>query len=208
MARQAFRGMGLIGLAAGLLLGSVTVMDRSPAEARMGGGHGGFHGGVGGGFRGGFHGGVASGFRGGFHGGVGPGFHSGFAGPFAVSRGFVVNRTFANPVVVNRTFVTNRVFVGDRFFFNPFFHRNVFFFNVGIGGFSPFYPVAYPYPYQYYPSYSPCGYYDPYGGWVNAPCPPYAPSAWAPQYGPPPSGVYAPPPPPPERTQGTQPSGE
>lgn len=185
MARQAFRGMGLIGLAAGLLLGSVTVMDRSPAEARMGGGHGGFHGGVGGGF------------RGSFHGGFGPGFHSGFAHPFAVNRGFVVNRTF----------VTNRVFVGDRFFFRPF-HRNVFFFNVGIGGFFPFYPVAYPYPYPYYPSYSPCGYYDAYGGWVNAPCPPYAPSAWAPQYGPPPSGVYAPPPPPPESTQGTQPSGE
>jgi hypothetical protein len=145
MARHAFRGMGLIGLAAGLLLGSVTVLDRSPAEARMGGGHGGFHG------------------------GFGPGVHSGFAHPVAVNRGFVANRTF----------ITNRVFVGNRVFVRPF-HRNVFFLNVGIGGFSPFYPVAYPYPYPYYPSSSPCGYYDAYGGWVNAPCPPYAPSAWAP----------------------------
>jgi len=160
MARHAFRGIGgLIGLAAGLLLGSVTVLDLSPAEARTGGG------------RGGFHGGFDGGFRGSFHGGFGRGFHSGFAHPSAVSRGFIGNSTF----------FTNRVFVGDRVFFHRF-HRNVFFLNVGIGGFSPFYPVAYPYPYPYYPSYSPCGYYDAYGVWVNAPCPPYAPPGWAPPY--------------------------
>ena len=59
------------------------------------------------------------------------------------------------------------------------FQLNAFFFHVGIGGFFPGYPVTYPYPaystysYPYY--YSPCGYYDAYGRWVNAACPPYAP---------------------------------
>jgi hypothetical protein len=58
------------------------------------------------------------------------------------------------------------------------FRRNVFFFNAGVGGFFPFYPAASPYPAyspNYYPYYSPCGYYDAYGRWVNAACPPYAP---------------------------------
>ncbi len=165
MARQGLRGAWLIGVAATLLWGVLTVIDLSPAEARTGGARGGFHGGFGGG-----------GFRSGFHTGFATGFHGGFTHPFAFNHGFVVNRTF----------VTNRVFVRDRFFFDHFhrpFHRNVFFFNVGIGGFWPIYPVAYPYPAYYpyyYPYYSPCGYYDAYGTWVNAPCPPYDPSASAP----------------------------
>ncbi len=68
---------------------------------------------------------------------------------------------------------------GHGFRHHPF-RRNVFFFNVGVGGFFPGYPVAYPYP-AYYPyPYSPCGYYDAYGRWINAPCPPYAPPVSAP----------------------------
>ena len=103
-------------------------------------------------------------------GGARGGFHGGVTHPFTFNHGFVVNRTF----------VTNRVFVSDHFFFRPS-HRNVFFLNVGIGGFFPGFPVAYPAYYPYYPSYySPCGYYDAYGRWVNAPCPPYEPPGWAP----------------------------
>jgi len=63
------------------------------------------------------------------------------------------------------------------------FRGNVFLFNVGVGGFFPGFPVAYPYPAYYpyyYPYYSPCGYYDAYGAWFNAPCPPYNPSVSAP----------------------------
>ncbi len=162
MARRQLRGAWLTGVAAALLLGAITVLDPSPAEARMGGFHGGF--------RGGFAGG---GFRSGFHAGFGTGFRGGFTHPSA----------FRHSVVVNRTFVRNRVFVRDRFFFHHPSHRNVFFLNVGVGGFFPFYPAAYPYPAyypNYYPYYSPCGYYDAYGAWINAPCPPYDPSASAP----------------------------
>ena len=125
MARQRLRGAWLIGVAAALLWVLLTVVNLSPAEARMSGSHGGF--------RGGFGHTLHGGFRHGFH--------------------------------------------------QHLFRRNVFFFNVGIGGFFPFYPVAYPYPAYYpyyYPDYSPCGYYDAYGAWINAPCPPYDPSASAP----------------------------
>ena len=154
MARHGVRPAWLIGLAAALLLGAITVLDLSPAEARMGG----FHGGSRGGFAGG-------GFRSGFHAGFGTGFHGGFTHPSA----------FRHSNVVNRSFVTNRAFEGTA---SSTVHSggNAFFFNLGVGGFFPGYPVAYPYPaysayYPYY--YSPCGYYDPYGRWINAPCPPY-----------------------------------
>ena len=163
MARQRLGGLRLIGVLAGLLLGVFMAADLSPAEARTGG------------FRGGFHGGFVGGSHGSFHGGAVRGFHGGFAHPFV----------FRNSVTVNRTFVRNVVFVNDRFFFHPF-RRNVFFFNVGVGGFFPLYPAYYPYyPYPAYsPYYSPCGYYDAYGTWINAPCPPpYAP------YEPPVSGA-------------------
>ncbi len=103
----------------------------------------------------------------------------GYYGPASVN----ITTVNINTVVVNRTFVRNRVFVRDRFFFHHPSHRNVFFLNVGVGGFFPFYPAAYPYPAyypNYYPYYSPCGYYDAYGAWINAPCPPYDPSASAP----------------------------
>lgn len=95
--------------------------------------------------------------------------------------------------------------------FHHHFRRNVFFFNVGFGGFWPIYPVAYPYP-AYYPyyypySYSPCGYYDAYGTWVNAPCPPYAPPVSAPQQWSPPAGVSTSPAQPGEGGQGTQSPG-
>ena len=135
MARQWLREACLIGVAATLLWGVVTVMDLSPADARTGGVHVASRGG----FRQAFHGGFGHQFQGGFR----DGLHHRFRG-------------------------------------------NVFFFNVGVGGFFPGFPVGYPayypsyYP-NYYPSYySPCGYYDAYGRWVNAPCPPYVPSVWAP----------------------------
>ncbi len=114
--------------------------------------------------------------RGGFHGGS----HAGFGGRFRAA--FPHSSALHNGVLVNRTFVSNRALVGNRFFHHPF-RRNVFFFNVGLGGFFPLYPGAYPYPAYYpyyYPYYSPCGYYDAYGRWVNAPCPPYGPSVSAP----------------------------
>lgn len=148
MRRQGLRGAWLIGVAATLLWAVFTVMDLSLAEARMGG-----FGGARGGFRGGgFHGGFTT-----FHGGFGHHFRGGFGHHF---HG------------------------GLRHGFHHHFHRNVFLFNVGVGGFFPGFPVAYPYPANYpyyYPNYypyysSPCGYYDAYGRWVNAPCPPYGPS--------------------------------
>src|SRR5574337_105703 len=189
MVRQGLRGWGLIAMAVALLCMVFTVVDFPSAEARMGGSFGGARGsGFGGGFGSGFHGGVGHGF----HGGFGQGFHGGFT-HFS---------GFHHPVVVNRSFVTNRVIVTDHFFVHRPFHRNVFFFNVGFGGFFPFFPAAYPYPYPVYypayapvyqyPQYSPCGYYDPNGVWVNAPCPQYAPPVLAPPQGSAPGGVSAP----------------
>ena len=136
MARQGSRRTGLIGVAAALLWVLLTVANISPAEARMGGSHGGLRGGAGHAFHGGF--------RQHFHGGFRHGFQ------------------------------------------HHAFGRNAFFFNVGIGGFFPGYPIAYPYPAYYpyyYPYYSPCGYYDAYGNWINASCSPYGQSISAPYYG-------------------------
>lgn len=199
MARHQSQISWFIGMAAALLWMVLTVASLSSAEARMGGfggSRGGFGGGFHGGFGGGFHSGSHIGFGHGFHGGFGHGFHGGFTHHFA----------------------TNHTFVGHHFFFHPFnhhfhhpIHRNVFFFNVGIGGFFPFYPVAYPYPvyqpaYPPYP-YSPCGYYDPYGNWINAPCPQYAPPVSAPQQESSPQGVSAPPAQASEGAVGPQPPG-
>lgn len=176
MARHQSQISWCIGMAAALLWMVLTVADLSPADARMGG----------------FHGGSRGGFGHGFHGGVGHGFHGGFT---------------------HHHSVTNHVLVRDHFF-HPFhhpIHRNVFFFNVGFGGFFPFYPVAYPYPVYEpaYPpySYSPCGYYDPYGNWINAPCPQYAPPVSAPQQESSPQGVSAPPAQASEGAVGPQPPG-
>ncbi|MBI2883962.1 MAG: hypothetical protein HYY11_08665 [Candidatus Methylomirabilis oxyfera] len=175
MARQWLRACGPIGLVAALLWTGLTVIDLSSAEARMGGFGGARGGGFGGGFRSGSQGSIGHGFHGGggqgFQGGVGHRFHPGFQNHF-IHHGF-----------------------HDHFFHDRFHHgfHNHFFFSVGVGGFFPFYPVGYPYPYPvYYPAYtpvyqyqqySPCGYYDPNGVWINAPCPQYAP----------PQGVSAPP---------------
>ena len=181
MARQWFRGYASKGVAAGLLWGVFMVADRPPAEARMGGVHGSFHAAFG------------TRFHGGFHAGFGHRFHHGFHHSF---RHHFFVHGFHGPFKHN--------------FFHPF-HRNVFFFNVGVGGFFPVYPVAYPYP-AYYPYYypyyySPCGYYDAYGTWINAPCPPYAPPVSAPQQWSPPAGVFTPPAQPGEGGQGTQSPG-
>lgn len=123
---------------------------------------GGSHGGArGGGFGGGFRSGFQGGSGHGFHGEISHGFHPGFH-----NHGFHHHHGF----------------------------HNHFFFSVGVGGFFPFYPVGYPYP-VYYPAYapaypySPCGYYDPNGVWINAPCPQYAPPVSAPQQGSAPEGV-------------------
>lgn len=151
MVRQGFRKWGLIALAIALLWMVFTVVVLPSAEAR-GGSHGGARGGIGHGFRGG----VWHGFRGGLHGGDG----------HRLRHGFHHHR----------------------------FH-NHFFFGVGVGGFFPVYPFAYPYPYPYpysvyypaytpvyqYQHYSPCGYYDPRGVWINALCPEYAPPVSAAQ---------------------------
>lgn len=187
MARQWLRAWAPIGLAAALLWTGLSVIDLSSAEAGRAGSRGG---GSGGGFRSGSHGSIGHGSRGGishgFHGGVTHGFHHGFH--------------------------------------NHKFHHhghNHFFFSVGVGAFFPYYyypyyyPAGYPYPYPvYYPaytptySYSPCGYYDPNGVWINAPCPPsYAPPVSAPQQEGSSQGVSDPSVPSSEGTAGSAPPG-
>ncbi|PWB45929.1 MAG: hypothetical protein C3F12_07600 [Candidatus Methylomirabilota bacterium] len=154
-------------MAAAILWTGLTVIDLASAEAGRGGSRGG---GFGGGFRSGSHGGIGHGFRGGvshgFRGGVGHGFHGGLHGG-----------------------------IGHTFDHGLHHHgHNHFFFSVGVGAFYPFYsypyyPVAYPYPVYYpaytpvyqYQQYSPCGYYDPNGVWVDAPCPQYTPPVSTPQ---------------------------
>src|SRR5574337_317553 len=130
MSRQWLRAWGPIALTAALLWTGLMVIDLSSAEARMGG----FGGARGGGFGGG-------GFRGGFQGrgGFGSGFHGGVTHSTGFHHPVVVSRSVVSPVVVNRSFVTNRVIVTNRAFIHHPFHRNVFFFNVGFGGFFPFY---------------------------------------------------------------------
>lgn len=146
MARKSLRGACRISLAGALLLGAVTAANVPSAEA-SGDFHGGLHGGHG--FSHGFHGAPEHGF----HGGFGPGIHGfahGFHGGFdhGFHHGF---HDFG--------------FHGFHHGFHHFDHG----FHFAFGGFFPVYPVyVYPWPYRYY---SPCGYYDHYGVWINVPCP-------------------------------------